>query len=43
MVMLPASSSLSAGSGNEWVLVNPASGLALAMDDGAGGATPLAR
>ncbi|MFW8369142.1 hypothetical protein ACOICT_29260, partial [Klebsiella pneumoniae] len=29
--MLPASSSLSAGSGNEWVPVNPASDLALAM------------
>ncbi len=29
--VLPASSSLSAGSGNEWVPVNPASDLALAM------------
>jgi len=29
--MLPASSSLSAGSGNEWVAVNPAGDLALAM------------
>ena len=29
--MLPASSSLSAGTGNEWVPVNPASDLALAM------------